>query len=126
MNEDIKQKAAELTRAQSQCAFLANEHLLAKEAFDLYGRAADLMVATVSWSLLVEAREHKSQLDKALLEAKQDQNEDNTDCGSWEFSVPGINPANLTFAQLAKTVRVGFAVFVGFVIVMAVCSMIGW
>lgn len=122
MDDYFEQKVAELTRAESQCAYLEAEYSMAQKALDTYGQESDFVFAVDLANLLLAAREEKSQLEDAIKEVKQELDRPGYEVVAYKLS-PYSDFAYVMYHRYSPCAyRVGFGL-IGFI---AVCSIIGW
>jgi len=123
MDEYIEQKVAELTRAQSHCAFLEGEYLKAQKAWDTYSRESDCMLTIDLAVLVMEAREEKSKLEDAVEEAQSELEEPSQPDGEEEAGqAPYSEFSYLVFNRYTLYVYIAGFVLVG---IIGLCATVG-
>jgi hypothetical protein len=116
----FEHKAAELTRAQSQCAHFEREYLKAQKVFDTYNQKSDFQVTVELGLLLLVAREEKSELENVVEEAQRELEEDDDEDN---FFTPNSEIVDTTFPHFPVYICLGWLTLTSFVLL---CAAIGW
>lgn len=117
-----EQKAAELTRAQSQCIFLETEYFQSREAFDSHHQESDFRYTMATGSMLLAALEDRKELEDELEEFQNELEEPQYG----QQDTPYLPYSEFTFTTFNRYSAYVYLTVFGLMAFIALCVAIGW